>query len=204
MAIIPCPECGKQISDKSYNCIHCGCPIASANDPDAKKTVSAVPAAENNSTEFKKIAQKALPFIKKNKIILSVVSVVLVVVIVVSAVLQSALNIGGSNFSASKIELNKTYKAGNVAEFVIKRVGSNKVLSTEKQDDETFVDFFCKFTNISDTEYDDEDVITAYATGVKSKARYTNSYIRNTDNGMVITHDIRFTLLLLCRLMRMK
>ena len=27
MALIKCPECGKEISDKSENCIHCGFPI---------------------------------------------------------------------------------------------------------------------------------------------------------------------------------
>lgn len=27
MALIKCSECGKEISDKSKNCIHCGCPI---------------------------------------------------------------------------------------------------------------------------------------------------------------------------------
>lgn len=27
MALIKCPECGKEISDKSTNCIHCGCPL---------------------------------------------------------------------------------------------------------------------------------------------------------------------------------
>ena len=27
MALIECPECGKQISDKAKACIHCGCPI---------------------------------------------------------------------------------------------------------------------------------------------------------------------------------
>ena len=27
MAIIKCPECGKEISDKAKTCIHCGCPI---------------------------------------------------------------------------------------------------------------------------------------------------------------------------------
>ena len=29
MALITCPECGKQISDRSAQCIHCGCPITS-------------------------------------------------------------------------------------------------------------------------------------------------------------------------------
>lgn len=27
MAMIKCPECGKEISDKAKQCIHCGCPI---------------------------------------------------------------------------------------------------------------------------------------------------------------------------------
>lgn len=28
MALIKCPECGKEISDKANTCINCGCPIA--------------------------------------------------------------------------------------------------------------------------------------------------------------------------------
>ena len=31
MALIECPECGKQISDKSEVCIHCGYPLAEDN-----------------------------------------------------------------------------------------------------------------------------------------------------------------------------
>ena len=27
MALIKCPECKKEISDKATQCIHCGCPI---------------------------------------------------------------------------------------------------------------------------------------------------------------------------------
>ena len=30
MAMIPCPECGKQISDRAYSCPECGCPINAA------------------------------------------------------------------------------------------------------------------------------------------------------------------------------
>ena len=29
MALIKCPECGKEISDQSKSCIHCGCPLQS-------------------------------------------------------------------------------------------------------------------------------------------------------------------------------
>lgn len=31
MAIIKCPECGKEISDKAKSCIHCGYPIEDIN-----------------------------------------------------------------------------------------------------------------------------------------------------------------------------
>ena len=31
MALIKCPECGREISDKSKQCIHCGYPIEQTN-----------------------------------------------------------------------------------------------------------------------------------------------------------------------------
>ena len=31
MALIKCPECGKEVSDKAQNCINCGCPLAGIN-----------------------------------------------------------------------------------------------------------------------------------------------------------------------------
>lgn len=31
MALINCPECGKEISNQASNCPNCGCPIASAS-----------------------------------------------------------------------------------------------------------------------------------------------------------------------------
>lgn len=43
MAIISCPECGKQISDRAISCPDCGCPInqapAIANQTDVSKEV---------------------------------------------------------------------------------------------------------------------------------------------------------------------
>ena len=38
MAMIKCPECGKEVSDKSLLCIHCGCPIKK-DDQDNKKSL---------------------------------------------------------------------------------------------------------------------------------------------------------------------
>lgn len=31
MALIKCPECGKEVSDKAHSCINCGCPVAGIN-----------------------------------------------------------------------------------------------------------------------------------------------------------------------------
>lgn len=31
MALIKCPECGKQISDRAASCPNCGCPISGSN-----------------------------------------------------------------------------------------------------------------------------------------------------------------------------
>lgn len=32
MALIKCPDCGKEISDRAASCMYCGCPIGSAQD----------------------------------------------------------------------------------------------------------------------------------------------------------------------------
>ena len=34
MALIKCPECGNDISDKATSCIHCGCPIQTSSVQD--------------------------------------------------------------------------------------------------------------------------------------------------------------------------
>lgn len=31
MALIKCPDCGREVSDKSNYCIHCGCPLEAVN-----------------------------------------------------------------------------------------------------------------------------------------------------------------------------
>lgn len=49
MALIKCPECGKEISDKAVACINCGCPVSAMNiqsaEP-AKPAETAKPAAK--------------------------------------------------------------------------------------------------------------------------------------------------------------
>lgn len=42
MALIKCPECGKEISDKAKKCIHCGCPIATEQSRARKRTIAII------------------------------------------------------------------------------------------------------------------------------------------------------------------
>ena len=45
MALIKCPECGKEISDKSKQCIHCGFPLPTVEKevPDGFCLIDGIP-----------------------------------------------------------------------------------------------------------------------------------------------------------------
>ena len=38
MALIKCPECGKEVSDKAMTCPNCGCPISARNDSETQSS----------------------------------------------------------------------------------------------------------------------------------------------------------------------
>lgn len=96
MAIIKCPECGKDISDKAAVCIYCGYPInettnselpgnsAANNDEQALNPIQYVPAASDPSTESKKSWLTGLigKVNKKLVAVLAVVALIFVVAIV--------------------------------------------------------------------------------------------------------------------------
>jgi ribosomal protein L37E len=58
MALIKCPECGKEISDQSKVCIHCGYPLDTNQVSEANGTSSDV--EKNNNLQNKKIALAAI------------------------------------------------------------------------------------------------------------------------------------------------
>ncbi|MBR2343197.1 MAG: zinc ribbon domain-containing protein [Clostridia bacterium] len=39
MALIKCPECGKEVSDKASACIHCGYPISNISNQNSKAVI---------------------------------------------------------------------------------------------------------------------------------------------------------------------
>lgn len=51
MALIICPECGKDISDQSEVCVHCGYPIRRAKDPDRQPGYAVVCLGADNRGE---------------------------------------------------------------------------------------------------------------------------------------------------------
>ena len=34
MPLTKCPDCGKDVSDKALECVHCGCPLQPKDNPD--------------------------------------------------------------------------------------------------------------------------------------------------------------------------
>ena len=52
MALIKCPECGKEISDKSSACIHCGYPLANIQQEKTNVTQTQ-PVGNSVSSEHK-------------------------------------------------------------------------------------------------------------------------------------------------------
>jgi len=54
MALIKCPDCGKEITDKATNCVHCGCPInipKSSHDDENVNTQSSEEIKSDESNE---------------------------------------------------------------------------------------------------------------------------------------------------------
>ena len=60
MALIKCPECGKEISDKATQCIHCGYPL----DSNSNKVICII---NNIEYDFTDILDKVLSFYNSNR-----------------------------------------------------------------------------------------------------------------------------------------
>ncbi len=95
MALIKCPECGATVSDKSQNCVHCGCPLSSVvatentnekrNENETKDNIQSIPVQE--TSERTPPTEPTLPGPKKKKtgiivaaiLLLSLIGVLLLV-----------------------------------------------------------------------------------------------------------------------------
>ena len=89
MAIIKCPECGKDIDDQSVTCIHCGCVLSS--NTDGSKSHPAPEEMENDHPAPKR------PDKSRMKKILFVSLAVIVIAILIFAMVRSATEYNHKN-----------------------------------------------------------------------------------------------------------
>ena len=52
MALIQCPECGKDVSDKALTCIYCGCPLSKSMDTFATTQTGAIAVDDGESSKI--------------------------------------------------------------------------------------------------------------------------------------------------------
>ena len=87
MAIINCPECGKEISDKSETCIYCGYPLKESMSEEVPKEKTSGRASVKSVLENLGKKKK-----KKGLFILLGAALVIVAIILISVINQNVLN----------------------------------------------------------------------------------------------------------------
>lgn len=94
MALIKCPECGKEVSDKAKSCIHCGYPI----------NVSKV-----------KTNDEIIEHAKQKKKIGLIVFIILIILGIGIGVFSYNYSISGKKEANQAIEILKDYKSGVIS-----------------------------------------------------------------------------------------
>lgn len=95
MALVICPECGKEVSDKAVSCIHCGCPLNEEISHDTTQKV------EITSVD-----------IKGGNLKKTIISIVIILVVVLGGLF--AYSTIQEQAEAEKIEIAKTEYIENV------------------------------------------------------------------------------------------
>ena len=87
MAIINCPECGKEISDRSETCIYCGYPFKETKSEEAPKDETSEKVSIRNNLENlgRKIGKRRL-------FVIFGAMLVMVTVILISVISRKVLN----------------------------------------------------------------------------------------------------------------
>jgi len=109
MALINCPECDKEISDKADSCINCGCPIniAVIQTPENVNTAQSTDAHNATPHYFE---YKPLPTKEKKNGCLSALGVVFIVIIIVVLFFSPAsCNIFSGNRECSGLRAANRY-----------------------------------------------------------------------------------------------
>lgn len=102
MALIKCPECGKEISDKAASCPNCGCPISKDNDSGCNSDKAKTPIISDKINADKPSIKNFFSNPRNKKFfILGIIIVVLIIVL-------SVININNQN---KKNNQNEIFKA---------------------------------------------------------------------------------------------
>lgn len=108
MALIKCPDCGKEVSDKSTVCINCGCPLEVKEE---KKEII----TEYSKKENKK--NKAVPFIITGVIIFLIVIVAVAIALIANSGIEVPSLYGVTEETATTILTSKSLIPNIVYEY---------------------------------------------------------------------------------------
>lgn len=98
MALIKCPECGREVSDKASKCPQCGFPIRESMGANGKEQ-------EESPTEDFSVQQHDEPNKKKKPlIVIGVLAVILIGIVIVGALILSKRN---ENVTVNDVDISK-------------------------------------------------------------------------------------------------
>ncbi len=184
MALINCPECGKEVSDRAQKCIHCGYPLSQNTDtpPVSAPATSAVNEIQNKSVGvIKKIGVK--------KIIIIAVAITVVISAIIGIVAALALADDVQSIKADEIELGKTYTVKNIGEIEILRVSTTKHLLNDDGADKNHIVFECYFKNTTNELYPISKLATISAKSKETGAVYSTCEVGKPGNSVVSNLD---------------
>lgn len=123
MALITCPECGKEVSDQAQNCIHCGFPLKKTSESDATKPSIDLPEKKQADTASSKATANTQNSGCTKGCLYSVVTAFILIVLVVACTAFSgkSSNSGTSQriiaITAAKMAVEEHLKSPSTADF---------------------------------------------------------------------------------------
>lgn len=150
MALINCPECGRQISDQADHCIHCGYPLSKLRSVSSAKGTNAaieekpkLQYSDSNDDETKKV-QSPEEYAQEGRRLAVLIVLVLALTFGIVACVGSSMNRSSTRASTSSTSTSPSSKSATNAKICAeKAVRDNlKAPSTAK---------FCSYSDMSAT-----------------------------------------------------
>lgn len=204
MALINCPECEKEISDKAVNCPHCGFPVTTNNQLEGQNDID-VQMSENNTLTRRKPSNKVL-------VIIVVVICAIVIAIVAAITIMSNKN---KNERESAEQIRAQYiedmKAMSVALLINARMAEeaggllhdvwyncifkkhdiNTDEYTKRENYKGDMEFYSDFNSAIENLYSDEDFIVKISQLKSAKENIAEYYgkLQNPPEGLEKCYD---------------